>query len=258
MVAAGCLYSVRKEWYRGHTMVWFLLFSAPLTVVATAILLGGCVEAGGDSFSRPSYMLVRYAVLPGIFLFVAMYIVFLALGWVVPFRYSREGLFLFYLVTDFVSWTIMVLAGAVLVARGGRGTSNRDKYHIQLLFAGMILGLFAAAEFVMHDGYRTVYQILLRPLSWAGMIVLYPLVLERGRRGRFSLKEQWQWIIPPAYCAGWASVAMWSEWLRPTEAAMGAAGMVCFTLGSVLLMIRFPAVPTASAPTSAPASIPVE
>lgn len=216
-------------------MTLFLLFSTPLVVAAAAILLDTRLSDGEQSYPGQSYMLVRYAVLPGIFLFVGMYLVSLALSWVVPYSYTKWGLFFYHFSTDFLAWPVMASLGAYFTARNVRDYSRRDWYHVQLFFFGVVFGLLAAADVILQDGFRTVYQIVYLPLARAGIVLLFPLVFVRSRQRVLSLRDQWQWIVLPLYCAGWSVVAMWSEWLRPGHAAGFSLLIVLFTAAVVYL-----------------------
>lgn len=231
-------------------MVIFLLLSVPLTVIAAAILPGHRVNNGGRPYPGRSYMLVRHAVLPGVFYFVAMYLVWLVFRWAVPYHYTPEGLYLYHVLVDFSLWPVMASLGAFLVVRELRENTYRDRYQVQLLFFGMIFGLLSVTDVIMHDGYWTVYQIVLLPLARSGMVLLVPLVFARSRRGSIALRDQWFWITLPLYSAGWGFVAMWSEWLRPVASAVMTVAMVVLTAALVygLLASRY-------SPHSPPASM---
>lgn len=221
-------------------MVIFLVLSTPLAVVAAAILLGQRIENGGSPYPARSYMLVRHSVLPGIFLFVLMYLFFLVFRWILPYRYTLQGLYLYHLLVDFALWPVLASLAAFFLVRDLWEYTVRDRYYVQLLFFGMIFGLLSSMDVVMHDGYWTVYQIIMLPLARSGMVVLFPVLFARFRRSGRRLRDHWYWIIPPLYCAGWGLVAMWSEWLRPFAAGMMTAGMLLLTALFLYLLLLLP------------------
>ncbi len=203
-------------------MVLFLLLSSPLAVVAAGLLLGQRVDGSGDSYSGRTYMLVRYSVLPGIFLFVAMYLLVFTVRWIVPYRYTPQGLYLYHMITDFAFWAGATTAGAIFLDRNLRAYASRDRFYVQLLFSGMVLGLLSAMDLVIHDGFWTTYQLVILPLARSGMVVIIPVTLALFRERPRTPEGQWHLAFLPLYVLCWGAVAMWSEWLRPIPAGIGS------------------------------------
>lgn len=176
------------------------------------------------------YLVVRWALVPAIFTFFLMYLGYTALQWVVPYRYTPGGLYLYHLLLDYLSWVLMATAGTLLITGRARGISNRVRFVLYVIFVGVIFSLLGAADIVMHDGYWTTYALIVRPLLRAGLVVLVPLALIAGRRGSY-----WRvyWLLPLLYVLISALAAARIEWLRPASAVpAGVAAIVVVGLAT--------------------------
>lgn len=224
-------------------MVLFLLLSSPLAVLAAMCIAlagspGDANPSGAHSRGEWSYLLVRYAVMPGIFLFVVMYLGSIIFKWFIPYHYSPGGLFLYHTVTDFLLWGGMAIGGALFVRRRIKYRSREDRHIVMLVFVGIVFSLLSATDLILHDGYWTTYQLLLRPLARSGMVLLFPLIISLSFGSKNSFRGQWFWIIPLIYIPGWGLAAMWSEWLRPVHAGFAALVLSFVTAGFLFSLAR--------------------
>jgi hypothetical protein len=211
-------------------MVLFLLFSSPLTIPATALLLTEWITEADEPDPDRMYLIVRWALVPAIFAFFLMYLGYTALQWIVPYRYTPGGLYLYHLIVDYLVWAAMAAAGARLITGRARGVSTRVRFVLYVIFVGMVFSLLGAADIVMHDGYWTTYALIVRPLARAGLVPLIPTALIVSRRDSY-----WRlyWLVPPVYVLLAALVAARVEWLQPGSAVLFGIAALVVTAGAV-------------------------
>lgn len=216
-------------------MVIFLLLSVPLGAVAAGLLLADRVSPGDPPSADLRYLLVRYALLPGIFLFVAMFLVRMAVQWGISYHYTPAGLFLYHLIMDYALWTVLATAGAWVVVRRVPDTACRDRYLLYLGFFATVFFLAGATEVILHDGFWTVYPLVVLPLFRLGIVLVMPLVLALGlgREGDLRL-----WAVPLVYLPAVTLAAVLFEWLRPLLALVVVFLVLALT-GGVLYGLFF-------------------
>lgn len=215
-------------------MVFFLLFSAPLAAAAAGLLLADRVDPESNAHPDLSYIVMRYGVVPAIFLFVPFYLVVIVVQWALTYDYSPGGLYWYHLVVDYLLWGGMASGAAIWVARRSIAESRRDRYLTFIAFFGTVFTLLAAATLVMHDGFWTAHQLVFVPTIRVGMIILFPLVLARPGG---SDPDRWVGLAIPVYIGIAGVVSMWYEWLRPAVATGFLLGLVLLTGGLVYWIV---------------------
>ncbi|SIQ88578.1 hypothetical protein SAMN05920897_11741 [Alkalispirochaeta americana] len=220
-------------------MVTFLLFSAPLAAVVAGLLLADRVSPGDAPSADLRYLLVRYAVLPGIFIFVAMFLVRMAVQWSIPYQYSLGGLFLYHLIVEYAVWACLAAAAAWIVVHRVPEKTQRERYLLYLGFFATVFFLVAVTDVILHDGFWTVYPLVVLPLLRLGVVLVMPLVLVLGlgREGDLRL-----WAVPPVYLPAAAMVAALFEWLRPLQ-AFALLLLVLILTGGVFYGVLFSGAP---------------
>jgi hypothetical protein len=173
---------------------------------------------------------IRDPMVKAFFLFFPFYLGRLGFFRFVESDYSPVGLYLYYLIADYLGVFLVLTVLAFFVNRSLRTRDSLEQYLGYLSFFAVFLGLTFLMDSVLHDGYWTLYELFLRPLVSLALLVLVPLSVTRADN---ATGGGWAVLILIAAPFPAAAPAMWSELMRPGAASVATAGMLLLTAAAV-------------------------
>ncbi len=197
-----------------------------------------CLSFFGPRFREITYFkdlpvtvsTVRNPFVKAFFLFVPFYLVRLAYFTYLEMSYSLGGIYMYYLVGDYVGVFFIIAGAAFFFNRSLRNREPLEQYVGYLTFFTVILVLTAFMDAILGDGYWTLYELFLRPLINVALLTLIPLSIihaDTARGGGWAVL----FILVAPFIAGLS--AMWSEWLRPSSALFGLVAVCGFSVFGV-------------------------
>ncbi len=173
---------------------------------------------------------VRNPMVKAFFIFVPFYLGRIGSIRFVELSYSPAGLYLFYLLVDYLGVFITLAVLAFFLNRTLRRRSSLEQYLGYLSFFSVILFLMFFMDAVLNDGYWTLYELFLRPLVSLSLLVLIPLSVIKADN---ATGGGWAALIAIGAPFIAALPAMWSEWMRPGAAVAATAGVLLLTAAAV-------------------------
>lgn len=215
------------------------LFPILLPFLGSIVCLGligprfGAISRVSDlPFSSQS---VRNPIVKAFFLFVPFYLIRLAFLRYLDIDYSPGGLYLYYLLFDYVGVFYVITAAAFFLNRSLKDREPLEQYVGYLSFFVVILVLTASMDALLNDGYWTLYELFIRPLVFLSFLVLIPPAVIRadGATG-----GGWAVLFVVAAPFFGALPAMFAEWMRP-DLSITAAMLVFLLTGAGIYWMVF-------------------
>lgn len=177
---------------------------------------------------------VRNPAVKALFFAVVLYLTRLAFFTYISFAYTPGGLYLRYLIGDFLGLFGAISIAAFFFNRHVRKEETVAQYVGYIVFFGTVILLVTFADAALNDSYWTLYELIVRPLLFLAMLAVVPVSITSADNADGGGWAVLAIVASPFICA---LPPMWLEWLRPGLGIAALGGAVALIGASIYWLL---------------------
>lgn len=180
---------------------------------------------------------VRNPAAKALFFSVVLYVARLAFFSYVSFAYTPGGLYLRYLIGDFLGLFGVISVAAFFFNRRVRDEETLAQYVGYLVFFSIVILLVTIGDGLQNDSYWTLYELIVRPILFLSMLAIIPVSITSADNADGGGWAVLAIVAAPFICA---VPPMFMEWLRPGLGIMALVVVIALMSAAIYWLLFRP------------------